>query len=852
MPTLLGTSAANLIQPGLVSAGVTGGLPGDGDDVIDALAGNDTIDGGAGHDLVLGGDDQDLLLGGEGDDTLSGGNGADTLVGGSARDLLQGGEGTDRLDLSHATVADLAERAEGGAGADLLIGHMTAVPGANVFLLGGAGADTIQGFGLQDNIADFSDRAAAVKVTLGLNGTALSGGETDVLQQVVRVRATAFNDTLKGSGADETFMAGDGADSISGGSGQDWIDYGDAATGVTVNLATGRATDGAGFTDSITGVENVTGSNGHDLLTGTSGVNSFRGLAGNDTIDGGSGWDVVRYDLPGAMGGSYGAITQGIVANLHTGVVTDNWGFTDTLLNIEEIVGSNLGDDITGRDNGSNNHLKGLAGDDTLRAPDVDTRVLADYRDSPDGIEINLSAGEVTTDAGTVLAAGTGRDGHGYTDTFDRIQGIVGSDHDDWIRGGDQPWEYGDRLLGWAGNDTIIGGFGDDTFFGGQGVDVMVGGNGMDFLSFAAYASSEGAQTQGAVASLLTGVVANDGWGNVEQLGADNTFEVLLGTAFGDDFEGKRIDDAGVIAEQMECQLRGSEGADTLRAAAGDERWVSADYMTDADADGDGFGVTVNLATQTATDGWGFQDTLVNIGGTRGSAFRDLLTGNDGDNWFRGEAGNDTIQGGAGTDLASWFSSTAGAVVDLEAGTAQDGYGFTDVLVSIEQVVGAKAASDTLFGSAVANRMSGFGGNDRIDGRAGNDSLFGGMGADTLTGGSGADKLTGGEGADRFLWRNAAEGGDSVLDFAGGAGGDRLVFERAGFDPTLSLGTLASARFVAGPDAVATGSVGQFVYDTTSGRLGWDADGAGASQAQWIATLEGAPTLLAGDITLIA
>ena len=32
MPTILGTSTANQILPGLVSAGVTGGLPGDGDD----------------------------------------------------------------------------------------------------------------------------------------------------------------------------------------------------------------------------------------------------------------------------------------------------------------------------------------------------------------------------------------------------------------------------------------------------------------------------------------------------------------------------------------------------------------------------------------------------------------------------------------------------------------------------------------------------------------------------------------------------------------------------------------------------------------------------------------------------
>jgi Ca2+-binding RTX toxin-like protein len=851
MASIKGTSLSDIIRPGQVSAGVTG-APSIYGDVIEGLAGNDTIDGGEGYDQLLGGADADSLVGGYGSDTLDGGTGADTLVGGSGRDLLLGGEGNDVLDLGFAEFPDRVERAEGGAGNDLLIGHQTAIKGGIVMLQGGDGIDTIRGFGLLDNVADYSDRTTfGINATLGAAGTAKWGTETDVLEQVVRIRATAQNDTLKGSAANETFLAGRGQDSINGGTGQDWLDYSDDAVGVNANIATGTAIDGGGATDIFSGIENLAGSLGADTLTGDAKVNEFRGLAGNDLIDGGGGWDAARYDIGGILDGPQGMIAKGIVGSLQTNTVIDSWGGQDKLVSIEELAGSELADDITGRSGGQNNHIKGLGGNDTLRAPEADTRVLADYRESPAGIEINLSATQQTSAMGNVLAASTGRDGHGFVDTFDKIQGIIGSNQADWIRGGDQPWEYGDRLLGWAGNDTILGGTGDDTVFGGQGVDVLVGGKGMDFIAFAPYANSEGVQTQGAVASLLTGVIANDGWGNVEYLGADNEFEVLLGTAFGDVFEGKKIDDAGVIAEQMECQLRGGEGADTLRAAQGDERWVSADYMTDEDKNGDGFGVTVDLLAQIATDGWGFQDLLQNIGGTRGSAFRDLLTGNAGDNWFRGEAGNDTILGGDGIDLASFFSSTSGAVVDLAAGTAQDGYGFTDQLSSVENVVGAKAAGDKLDGSAVANRMSGFGGNDRIDGREGQDTLLGGMGADTLIGGTGADKLTGGEAADRFLWRNAAEGGDVVTDFAGGVGGDRLVFERAGFDPGLSTGALAAGRFVAGADAHATAAFGQFLYDTGTGALRWDADGTGAGQAQLVATLEGLPMLAASDIFLI-
>jgi Ca2+-binding RTX toxin-like protein len=858
MPSIFGTSLANLILPGQSSAGVIG-LAGAGDDTIDAGAGNDTIDAGAGNDYVAAGDDADSVQGGAGNDTIDGGLGADTLVGGTGWDVLRGGEGNDRLDLSGNGAGDLWGRADGGDGADLLIGHATAVRGGNVFLMGGAGNDTIQGNGLTGNIADYADKSVGINATLGATGTVKIGTEIDTLQNVVRIRGTAYNDTLKGSSADETFMAGRGNDSISGGFGADVIDYSDEWAGVSVNLATGQAVDGGGGIDTITGIEHVTGSNYNDTLTGNSLVNIFRPLGGNDSVDGGTGWDSVRYDLAGVVNG----IPQGIVASLDTGKVTDSWGGVDTLKGIEEIAGSNLADDITGSSSKTaNTHIKGLEGNDTLRAPVADSRVMADYRESPNGIEINLSDVQQTSSAGNVIAAGTGRDGHGFIDTFDKIQGIIGSEHDDWIRGGDQTWEYGERLLGWSGNDTIIGGWGDDSIFGGSGVDVLVGNKGMDFIFFDAYSDSEkdtGVQ-QGAIASLRTGIITNDGWGNTEYLGADNEFEVLVGTTFGDDFEGKKIDDAGVIAEQMECQLRGGQGADTLRAAAGDERWVSADYMTDEDVNLDKLGVTVDLVNQTATDGWGFQDVLVNIGGTRGSAFKDMLIGNAGDNWFRGEAGSDTIIGGDGTDLVSYFSSDKGAVVDLELGTAEDGYsaglsngaGTTDLLISIEQAVGAKAAADTLLGSSVDNRLSGFGGNDRLDGRGGNDTLLGGMGADTIIGGTGQDKLTGGEGADRFLWRNAAEGGDTVLDFTGGSGGDRLVFERAGFDPTLSLGSLSSARFVSGAGAQATGSSGQFLYDTATGKLSWDADGAGAGAAQLIATLTDTPWLVASDLQIIA
>ncbi|WP_043342148.1 calcium-binding protein [Belnapia moabensis] len=738
MARFIGTTGRDTIKPGLITAGVTGGSPGAGDDWID----------GQGND-----------------DWIAGGDGNDTILGGAGADLLESGVGNDSLN-------------------------------------GGAGDDTLRG--------------------------------------------------------------GQGVDLLSGGTGIDWVDYSAAAAGVRVDLAAGTALDDSGATDTLSGIEHVAGSAFDDTLAGGAGANTFRPGAGADRIDGGAGFDAVRYDEEG--------IIQGAIVNLATGLATDPWGFKDTLLGLEGAYGTSLADDLTGRADDTNSHLRGLAGDDTLRAPQADTRVLADYRESPDRVLVNLSASAIIVD-GVLVAAGTAEDGYGTTDTFDKIQGIIGSAFGDYLRGGDQPWEYGDRLFGWAGDDTLLGGDGDDTLMGGQGVDAYEGGGGMDFLSFAPYAASEGTQTQGAVASLHTGIVENDGWGNRESLGAINTIDVLIGTALGDVLEGKRIsqtDDPGLFDNQMMCHLRGGDGADTLMAPeiAGWGRWISADYLMDADANGDGFGVVVDLERQTASDGWDNTDLLLRIGATRGSAFRDRLVGDAGDNWFRGEGGDDTIDGGSGIDLVSYWSADASVTLDLAAGTAADGLGGMDILSSIEHAVGSMNWGDRLHGSSAANRLNGYAGDDLLDGRDGTDTLLGGDGADTLLGGAGGDRLeggkgvdalTGGAGLDAFVFAAPNLGADTISEFK--SMDDQIWISAGGFSVLLGEldsggdGLLDGSRFVASCGGKATGSLAQVCYDTASGKLYWDTDGNdtdGVDDRVLFAILSEKPALDAGDFTIMA
>jgi Ca2+-binding RTX toxin-like protein len=115
------------------------------------------------------------------------------------------------------------------------------------------------------------------------------------------------NDTIIGGAGNDTLIGGVGADVFHGGAGSDTVTYsGDGRThGVQVDLD-GATGDDGGVDDGPVGardtvgadVENLTGSNYHDVLTGNDGPNVItgngfgsggdviKGLGGDDTLDG--------------------------------------------------------------------------------------------------------------------------------------------------------------------------------------------------------------------------------------------------------------------------------------------------------------------------------------------------------------------------------------------------------------------------------------------------------------------------------------------------------------------------------------------------------------------------------------
>ncbi|SDB55989.1 calcium-binding protein [Bauldia litoralis] len=132
------------------------------------------------------------------------------------------------------------------------------------------------------------------------------------------------------------------------------------------------------------------------------------------------------------------------------------------------------------------------------------------------------------------------------------------------------------------------------------------------------------------------------------------------------------------------------------------------------------------------------------------NAGNDELRGFGGDDVFLGGQGNDYIDGGDGSDTSSYVHSIAGITVDLSAtvtdanGTyaqAQDGFGTTDKLFSIENITGSDY-DDVITGDTGANTLAGGAGDDTIDGGAGDDTIYGGAGHDSLDGGEGFDTLS--------------------------------------------------------------------------------------------------------------
>lgn len=266
---------------------------------------------------------------------------------------------------------------------------------------------------------------------------------------------------------------------------------------------------------------------------------------------------------------------------------------------------------------------------------------------------------------------------------------------------------------------------------------------------------------------------------------------------------GKSDNLAGTaVADQMfglggADSLVGYDGDDVLEGGAGGDELFGSDGFDLASYKSSNQGVAIDLGGFFAEGGHAAGDRLYSIEGVIGSAYRDVLDGNDQRNVFRGEGGDDLLlgyggddlleggagndeldggiaadelRGGTGRDLAYYGLSDAAVRIDLTTGLGSGGYADGDRLFDIEDVFGS-ARGDTLLGNGAANRLYGYDGEDVISGGGGNDVIVGGSGYDQLDGGAGIDTLDysqaiGGVDVDLILGLTAdGDGGDRISGF---------------------------------------------------------------------------------------
>nr|WP_315475661.1 DUF4214 domain-containing protein [uncultured Undibacterium sp.] len=187
-------------------------------------------------------------------------------------------------------------------------------------------------------------------------------------------------------------------------------------------------------------------------------------------------------------------------------------------------------------------------------------------------------------------------------------------------------------------------------------------------------------------------------------------------------------------------------------------------------------------------------------------------------------------------DTADYVVSASGFILSGGAGT----------VAVLNTGIDGTAGNDTIDGTNVLAGLT-------IKGLAGNDTITASLLGGTVNGGAGADIITfaSNTAADTLVF-DSLVGADTIVGY--NVTNDSISLSLAAFvaTPVLAVGALNAANFVANATGLATAAGHNFIYNTTTGALSFDADGNGAGAAVLLATFTGIPALTAGEFTIIA
>jgi trimeric autotransporter adhesin len=813
-----------------------------GDDTINGLGGNDTINGGSGG--------SDVVNGGDGRDSLQFMTATSAVI----VDFVAGTAGnTTFTNIEKVVTGDFNDQLTGDSAAQNLTARagMDTLAGGGGFdtLWGGAGADTFifREFGSAnaDNIGDWTSSSdkllldASVMTALGTSGSFTAGDARFWASSA----GTAHDADDRIIYETDTRQIWYDADGDGAGARQLIATLQSGATLVATDIVVEGGSSGGG--------QVINGTSGNDSLVGTAGDDTINGLGGNDTIAGGIGNDLMN----GGTGNDSLRASEDDNDTLIGGDGNDTLdgvfhAFAEQDPGVDTLDGG-LGDDLFRVDNAAD-VLSDTGGIDTVEVHNIGWTLRAGY----ENLHLNNDEAEFR-----VIGIGNTLD-NVMSGSF-QVQ-LEGLDGNDTLQGS----AWSDTLNGGADRDTLTGGSGADTFVFDNDIDeddtLTDFASGMDKLRLDGMTFTE----IGASGNFAP----NDARFSANSTGsaADTSDRIIYNTTSGQlwyDPDGTGAETAWLFAML--------EGAPAL--AATDLEVINGS----ASGGTEGNDHLVGTAGDDSLEGLGGDDTLEGLAGNdllEGGDGADRIVGGEGNDTLRGhdidrleDADPDTLDGGLGDDeyrvdffdtilpdpggidivravLTDWTLGPGLENLDLvdEVGTALDGTG--------------NELDNVIRGATEGGTLRGMGGNDLLISRNVHDggALEGGDGNDTLHGGE-EGRVDGGAGNDILT-------GGGVFEFSvapGAANADRLGDFTSGFD-TIRLDGNAhanagesgffadeDARFAANSSGAAQDASDRVVYNTTSGELWCDVDGSGAGARQLIATLEGAPTLVATDIEII-
>jgi Ca2+-binding RTX toxin-like protein len=836
----------DIIEGGVGSDSLNGGIGNDTLSYASSAAGvtvnlqADTVSGGdaqgdsiAAFDNVIGSANADHITGNLSNNTLSGGAGNDTLAGfGGASDRLNGGDGYDRAEFAenwdfYTATYDantqeytITEKASGNKTVTHSVEEFGFKDGTKI----GSGVLPVitnppTGFawttGNDNNgttVLGLLENALAGNDTM--NGSAiaqeLNGGDGDD-----KIYGEAGNDTLKGDAGNDTIEGGAGADNLNGGAGIDTVTYITSTTAVNIDLVTNIASGGDAQGDTLSGFENVNGSNLNDTIKVAAGGWAF----GNDGNDHLSGIDknALGSNLATLLVGGNGDDT--FVGGGNTGYHFDGGAGFDTAIfdnnkddyTITYIASSNtytVNDNFTGKITTTTDVEKFIFKDQTISVTPPKF-IWTAGNDAPSAISLGAVENAL---AGNDIMSGSSLNNvfHG-NEGDDTIAGVSGND----------------TLYGDEGNDLIAGGDGDDVVEGGKGADILSGDAGIDTLSYATSA-----------AGVVIDLAANSASGGDAQGDAISGFENVKGSNFADYLKGNSANNI-LDGGDGDDTLAGANGADYLEGGNGFDtaqfKGNKADYTQAYNQATNEYTFTEKstgiVTTTHLVEQIQFKDITTVLNTTTPPAAFNWTAGNDSNGAVvlgvleNALAGNDTmlgsaiaqeLNGGDGNDIITGGDVTSQVKDFLYGGAGND-------------VITADDGNDWLYGDEGDDQLIGGSGNNVLQGGAGKDTISGGAGDDGILGGAGADVLDGGIGFDRVNYYESALGVSVNLQTQKASGGDAegdiiTNFEavsgsNTGNDTLIASDLLSGDLFGNGGDDLLTGGV---QIDVLSGGEGSD------------------------------